>query len=119
MTDINKYVPTPPPAVPRYAVGEQKGDLVVLAYLGYGAMNPVDGRHLQKRHHWYQVQCSCKGREVMNQAQLNTRDKCLECTWDRKGQKISLVQRGLKAVEKESGVPDFASMKLVGGSENE
>lgn len=102
----------PPTAAPRYAVGDIKGQFEVDEYLGYSTMNPSDGRHLAKRQHWYEVACSCGERETINQAQLNNRGKCLECTAIDKSQKVSLQRRARSSLPK--GVPNFATMKLRG-----
>ena len=96
-----------PVAVPGYAPGDQKGGFTVLFYLGHSMANPETGKHLSKRQHWYEVSCSCGNKEVLNQAQVNSRNKCLECTADQKGRKISDSKRALRSGD----VPNFASMR--------
>ena len=62
-------------------------------YEGHSMVHPVTGECLSKRQHWYTVECACGVCETINQAQLNDRDCCLECTRDSRGRKISATKR--------------------------
>ena len=104
------------PHPPKWFPGDPKGEWTVQANLGRSQTNLVTGHYMAKPQHYYRVECACGNVEILNQAQLNARDRCLECSALAKAEKLSewaLARNQDKtAVPDPDAPPDFARMKL-------
>lgn len=94
---------------PALSIGDQSGQLTVVAYLGYGHIRPDTGRHLNKPTHWYEVECTCGNHEVTSQSMLNSKRKklrCVECAKD-----LQYKHKPKPVKPEDPDVPDFATMR--------
>ena len=98
------------PIIPRFAPGEEVDDWTVLDYLGHSYLHPETDKELAKRYHWYRVKCACGDEETLNQAQIMHRGRCLSCSADIKGMRISQTKKPNSGSDS-SDVPNFATLK--------
>ena len=100
MIDLTRHRPTA--KAPKFKVGDEFGQLTIVEVLQYEA------RHLNRKQHWYRVECDCGNSEDVNQSNFKRKTCCKQCA---RSKATTTRKTGEWEIEVPSPDLDFARLK--------